>query len=66
MHALLPSWNGRYSLVRYAVSKSGTSVAAGQAEPTFSADYVFVTNCSSGGCVATATNGPTPKNPTLP
>jgi hypothetical protein len=66
VHAMLPSWNGRYSLVRYAVNKTGTSVAAGQAEPTFSADYVFVTNCSSAGCVATATNGPKAKNPTLP
>lgn len=65
-HAVSPSWNGKYSLVRYAASKSGTSVAATQAEPTFSADYVFTTACSSGKCVATATNGPTPKNPTLP
>jgi hypothetical protein len=66
VHAALPSWNGKYSLVRYAVSKIGTSVAASQAEPTFSANYVFVTSCSSGKCVATATDGPTPKNPTLP
>ena len=65
-HAAAPSWNGKYSLVRYAVEKSGTSVAAGQAEPTFSADYVFVTACSGGTCVATATGGPAPKNPTLP
>jgi hypothetical protein len=65
-NAMSPSWNGKYSLVRYAVSKSGTSVAAKQAEPTFSADYVFSTACSTGQCVATATNGPTPKNPTLP
>lgn len=65
-HALAPSWNGKYSLVRYAVNKTGTSVAATQSEPTFSADYVFTTACSSGRCVATATNGPTPKNPTLP
>ncbi len=65
-HAATPVWNGKYSLVRYAVNKTGTSVAAGQAEPTFSADYVFVTSCSSGQCVATATNGPVPKNPTLP
>lgn len=66
VHAAMPVWNGKYSLVRYAVQKTGTSVAAGQAEPTFSADYVFVTSCSSGPCVATATNGPVPKNPTLP
>lgn len=65
-HAATPAWNGKYSLVRYAASKSGTSTAASQPEPTFSADYVFVTACPSGKCVATATNGPTPKNPTLP
>lgn len=65
-NAMSPSWNGRYSLVRYAADKSGSSVAAKQAEPPFSADYVFTTACSSGGCVATATNGPAPKNPTLP
>lgn len=64
--AAAPSWNGKYSLVRYAAGKSGTSVAARQAEPTFSADYVFTTACSSGRCVATATEGPAPKNPTLP
>jgi hypothetical protein len=64
--AAMPSWNGKYSLVRYAVDKTGSSAAAGQAEPTFSADYVFVTSCSSGKCVATATEGPTPNNPTLP
>ncbi len=64
--AAIPSWNGKYSLVRYAVNKSGTSVAASQADSTFSADYVFVTACSSGQCVATANDGPTPKNPTLP
>ncbi|BBX42502.1 hypothetical protein [Mycobacterium simiae] len=65
-HATPPAWNGKYSLVRYAANKTGTSMAAGQAEPTFSADYVFVTSCSAGTCVATATNGPVPKNPTLP
>ncbi|MCV7195950.1 hypothetical protein [Mycobacterium angelicum] len=66
VQAASPAWTGKYSLVRYAVDKSGSSVAASQAEPTFSADYVFVTACTSGQCVATATNGPTPKNPTLP
>lgn len=65
-HAVSPSWNGKYSLVRYAAGKTGTSVAATQAEHTFSADYVFTTACSSGQCVATATDGPAPKNPTLP
>ncbi|OBK28984.1 hypothetical protein A5634_19295 [Mycobacterium asiaticum] len=64
-HAVTPSWNGKYSLVRYAVDKTGTSVAAKQAEQTFSADYVFSTVCSTATCVATANNGPTPKNPTI-
>jgi hypothetical protein len=65
VHAATPTWNGKYSLVRYAVDKSGTSVAASQAEPTFSADYNFATACSAGKCVATANDGPTPKNPTI-
>ncbi|HTQ17840.1 hypothetical protein [Mycobacterium sp.] len=64
-HAATPAWNGRYSLVRYAAQKSGSSVAAGQAEPTFSADYNFATACSAVTCVATANDGPTPKNPTI-
>jgi hypothetical protein len=61
-----PSWDGKYSLVRYAVQKSGSSVAAGQSESTFSADYDFATACTASQCVATAADGPTPKNPTLP
>jgi len=64
-HAATPSWNGKYSLVRYAASKTGTSVAATQAEATFSADYVFSTVCSAATCVATANNGPKPNNPTI-
>ncbi|WP_158019269.1 hypothetical protein [Mycobacterium basiliense] len=62
----MPAWIGKYSLVRYADEKVGTSMAASQTEPTFSADYVFTTSCSAAQCVATATNGPTPRNPTLP
>lgn len=63
--AATPSWTGKYSLVRYAVNKTGTSVAATQAEPTFSADYVFSTVCSATSCVATANDGPKPNNPTI-
>lgn len=65
LHAASPSWNGKYSLVRYAADKTGTSVAAGQSEATFSADYVFSTACSATTCVATANNGPKPNNPTI-
>jgi hypothetical protein len=65
-HATLPGWNGTWSLVRYAAAKSGTSLAARQPEPTFSDDYLFLTQCSTTACVATVVNGPKPKNPTLP
>ncbi len=64
-YAAAPSWTGKYSLVRYAVDKTGTSVAAHQTEQTFSADYVFSTVCSAATCVATANNGPKPNNPTI-
>jgi hypothetical protein len=62
----LPSWNGKYALVRYAADKTGTSMAARPPEPDFSDEYVFVTSCSASTCVATVTEGPRPKNPTLP
>ena len=39
-------WNGKYSLVRYAGEKTGTSLAARQPEPDFSNIYTFVTDCS--------------------
>jgi hypothetical protein len=59
-------WNGKYSLLRYAGEKTGTSMAAGQHEPDFSDVYTFVTDCSGGQCVATVVDGPKPANPTLP
>jgi len=59
-------WNGTYSLLRYAGEKTGTSLAARQPEPDFSDVYNFVTDCSSGTCVATVIDGPKPANPTLP
>ena len=62
----LPAWNGKYSLVRYAAQKTGTSLAARQPEPTFSDDYDFATKCSATACVATVSGGAKPKNPTLP
>lgn len=65
-HATSPGWNGTWSLVRYAAQKTGTSLAARQPEPTFSDDYLFVTQCSATACVATVVNGPKPKNLTLP
>lgn len=59
-------WSGKYSLVRYAAEKTGTSLAARQWEQTFSDVYLFATDCSSGRCVATVVAGPKPQNPTLP
>lgn len=59
-------WSGRWSLMRYAAEKTGTSLAARQPEPDFSDEYVFVTDCSRGKCIATVVSGPKPDNPTLP
>ncbi|MGE2689810.1 hypothetical protein [Mycolicibacterium pulveris] len=59
-------WNGRYQIVTFASNKIGSSVAAAQAEPDFSAEYVLSTDCSSGLCVATVVEGPAPSNPTIP
>ena len=60
------AWNGRYTMVTYASHKAGTSVAARQAEPDFSADYVFASACSARTCTATVVDGPASKNPTAP
>ena len=59
-------WSGRYTIVSYASQKGGTSVAARQPESDFSAEFVFVTDCSSGKCVAAALDGPEPTNPSVP
>ena len=59
-------WNGRYTVVTYASQKVGTSVAARQSEPDFSAAFVFSTACSVTTCVATVVDGPAPSNPTIP
>ncbi|KUI04348.1 hypothetical protein [Mycobacterium sp. IS-3022] len=61
-----PAWNGRYEIVTYASDKMGSSIAAAQAEPDFAAQYVLVTDCSTGLCVATVVEGPAPSNPTIP
>ncbi|AFM18653.1 hypothetical protein Mycch_3928 [Mycolicibacterium chubuense NBB4] len=60
-----PDWSGRYTVVTFASSKLGTSIAARQPEPDFSAQYTFSTSCA-GTCVATAADGPAPTNPTVP
>lgn len=58
-------WSGRYTVVTFASDKIGTSVATQQPEPDFSAQYTFTTSCA-GQCVATASDGPAPTNPTIP
>ena len=60
-----PDWSGRYTVVTFASDKIGTSIAARQPEPDFSGQYTFTTSCA-GTCVATASDGPAPSNPTIP
>lgn len=57
-----PSWNGWYRITFHTDQKTGTSTAAQQSETPYTAWYEFSTDCSSGTCVATATDGPTPKD----
>ena len=57
-------WSGRYSMVTYASHKGGTSAAARQPEPDFSAVFTLSTACA-GTCIATA-DGPGSSNPTVP
>ncbi|MFE0751607.1 hypothetical protein [Gordonia sp. NPDC058843] len=61
-----PTWDGVYSLKRFAASKTGTSLAARQREPDFSDNYTFTTECVRSRCFATVVGGPKPANPTLP
>lgn len=61
-----PGWNGRYTVVTFASEKIGTSIATAQPEPDFSAQYTFSTACAGTTCVATASDGPAPSNPTIP
>jgi hypothetical protein len=59
-------WNGRYTVVTYASQKVGTSRAARQPEPDFSAVFTLATACSTTGCLATVVDGPAPTNLTIP
>jgi hypothetical protein len=59
------NWSGRYTVVTFASEKIGTSIAARQPEPNFRGQYTFATSCA-GVCVATASDGPAPSNPTIP
>lgn len=57
-----PNWNGWYRITFHTDRKSGTSVAATQSEEPYTAAYQFATDCSTGTCVASVLQGPTPKD----
>ena len=57
-----PNWNGWYTITFNTDQKSGTSSAAKQPEEPYTAWYKFATDCSSGTCVASVVDGPTPKD----
>ena len=57
-----PNWSGNYKVTFHTDQKSGSSMAATQSEEPYSATYQFSTDCSSGSCVASAIDGPTPKD----
>lgn len=61
-----PSWNGQYEVTFFTYQKSGTSMAVNQPESMHVDIYTFSSSCSSGHCVATITDGPPPRNPTIP
>ena len=56
-----PNWNGWYKITFQTDQKSGTSPAAKQSEQPYTVWYKFGTDCSSGTCVASVLDGPTPK-----
>ena len=57
-----PNWNGWYTITFHTDQKSGTSSAAKQSEQPYTAWYKIATDCSSGTCVASVIDGPTPKD----
>lgn len=56
------NWDGWYRITFHADQKTGTSVAAQQSEQPYTVWYRFTTDCSSGTCVASVVDGPTPKD----
>ena len=56
-----PNWNGWYKVTFHTDQKTGTSMAASQSEEAYTAWYRFATDCTSGTCVASVDDGPTPK-----
>lgn len=57
-----PAWDGWYKITFHTDQKTGTSAAAQQSEIAYTAWYKLTTDCSSGTCVASIVDGPTPKD----
>ncbi len=57
-----PNWDGWYRITFHTDRKSGTSAAANQPEEPYTAAYLFSTDCTTGSCVASVQQGPTPKD----
>ncbi len=57
-----PFWGGWYKITFHTDQKSGTSIAASQPETPYTASYKITTDCSSGACIASVVDGPTPKD----
>ncbi|GAY13312.1 hypothetical protein [Mycobacterium sp. shizuoka-1] len=55
-------WGGWYKITFHTDQKSGTSIAATQQETPYTASYKINTDCSSGSCIASVLDGPTPKD----
>ncbi|MCH9666480.1 MAG: hypothetical protein K0U76_17215 [Actinomycetia bacterium] len=62
----VPVWDGPYEITFRVDEKTGTSMAATQAENRYTDSYTFDTSCSGGSCVATIVGGPAPRNSTVP
>lgn len=56
------TWDGWYKVTFHADQKTGTSTAAQQSEQAYTAWYKFATDCSSGTCLASVIDGPSPKD----
>ena len=56
------AWNGPYLLTFSANQKTGSSVAARNPEHAERASYSFTSSCSTGVCVATVSDAPSPTN----
>jgi hypothetical protein len=61
-HADEAFWGGWYKITFHTDQKSGTSIASTQQETPYTASYKITTDCSSGSCIASVLDGPTPKD----